>query len=106
MTDPVRIITISADELEQRIEAAVRRVIGVAAPVEWLDQGEVAVLLGVARSSVPTLCQRDALPHTRIGRVYRFKKADVVAWLEQRATEPGRHGGKHGRTLRALKGGR
>lgn len=103
MSAEVRIITITVDELEERIEAAVRRVVGASASVEWLDQDAVAMLLGVARSTVPTLCQRDGLPHTRIGRVYRFRRADVEAWLEERATEAGRHGRRHGATLRALR---
>lgn len=102
----LHVVTISVEELEQRIEAAVRRAVGEREPADWIDQSEAAKLLGVARSSVPTMCQRDGLPHARVGRVYRFRRALIEAWLEERATRAGGHGPKHARTLRALRGGK
>lgn len=69
---------------------------------EWLDQTQAAELLGVARSSIPMLCRREALPHARLGRLYRFKRAELDAWLAARATS----GTPGPRTLRSIPGGR
>jgi excisionase family DNA binding protein len=102
----MRVITITVDELRAEIAAAVREAIGEReTPAEWLDQGEVAKLIGVARSSVPTMCVRDGLPHSRIGRLYRFERVAIERWLADRSARPGGHGGKRGRTLRAIRGG-
>lgn len=96
---PGALVVVSPAELVQLIREGVRAELDARAgdrEPEWLDQTQAAAVLGVARSSIPTLCRRDGLPHTRLGRLYRFRREDLHRWLATR-------GGPH--TLRAIKGG-
>jgi excisionase family DNA binding protein len=102
MTAAVRIVNVTADELAQLIRDEVHAAIG-AHDREWIGVDEVAAMLGVKRSTVPTLCARDGLPHAKVARAYRFKRADVLAWLEDRASKPRGHSRQHGATLALLK---
>lgn len=99
------LVQLTADELRALVRDAVRVELAASkgAPDDWLDQDGAAALLGVKRSTIPTLCQRDALPHSRVGRLYRFRRSELETWLEERATKPHGHGPKHGRTLRAVR---
>lgn len=79
-------VVIPLDELDQRIEAAVRRAIDsrpVERPPEWLDTRGAAELLGVTRRQVAKLAEKGAIPSARVGRLLRLKRADVIAYLEQ-----------------------
>lgn len=107
MTAPVRIVTIPVDELQQLVRDAVRAELAEQRPAEdeWMDAEAVAKMLSVERTTVPTLCRRDGLPHYRPGRTYTFRRSEVLAWLQERSKRPGSHGGRHGRTLRAVRGG-
>lgn len=102
MTKPgSALVILTPEQLAGLVREAVRAELGAlseAREPEWLDQTQAAELLGVARSSIPTLCARDGLPHSRLGRLYRFRREDLDRWLATRAA-----GG--GRTLRAIDGG-
>lgn len=102
LTDDTLLVTLTRAELLDVVREAVREE-AIARAEEWIDADAVAKLLGVERSTVPTLVSRDKLPAARVGRVYRFKRAAVLAWLEDRATRSGGHAERHGATLRALK---
>lgn len=106
MADPIRVVTISVEELERRIEDAVRRALEGAPRSEWLTPDQAAELLGVARSSLKVLVRRDGLPTHRAGRSYRFKRGEVETWLEGRASQPGGHSRRHGATLLRVRGSR
>jgi excisionase family DNA binding protein len=98
-----KIIGIEAEELDARIEAAVRRAIGNATAPELVGPDEIAELLRTKRSSIPVLCARDGLPHTRVGRGYLFNVAHVVEWLEERGKKSGSHQRKHMAVVRSIK---
>jgi excisionase family DNA binding protein len=81
MTD-LRIVTISADELDARIEAAVeaavKRVVAqLQTPTEWIDADSAARLLGVSTTSVRRLARSGELPHARVGGLLRFDRAAI-----------------------------
>jgi excisionase family DNA binding protein len=76
------LLLVDPDELERRIEAAVRR--GVEArPVapQWLDSRGAAELLGVCTRTVRNLAKSGDLPASRLGTHWRFRRADLEAWL-------------------------
>lgn len=104
MTAAIKIVSVTADELAAIVEAAVRKALGASS--EWLGPDEVAMLLGVARSSLKVLVSREALPAHRSGRSWRFKRAEVETWLLARAERPRGHASRHGATLRAVRGGK
>lgn len=102
----LRIVTITVEELEQLVEAAVRRALaGGRSPPEWLSAEECADMLGCKRSAIPTLVSRDGLPASRVGRSYRFKRPDVERWLLERAERPRGHARRHGARLLRIRGG-
>jgi excisionase family DNA binding protein len=52
------------------------------APHEVLTLEQVAELIGVHHRTVPRLVRNKGLPTLRrIGKLWRFKRADVMAWL-------------------------
>jgi excisionase family DNA binding protein len=54
---------------------------------EILTLPEVARLLKVAEKTVYTMAQRGALPAFKVGGQWRFKRADIDAWIERRKLE-------------------
>lgn len=98
-----RFIGIEAEELDARIEAAVRRALGERQGAPLVGPEEVAEALGVKRSSVPSLVARDGLPCVRVGRAYRFRMDQVIAWCEERTVRPGSHARKHMAVVRDIR---
>lgn len=85
---PMLASSLTVEELEQLVERVVRRELEArgSAPAandapEWLDARQAAQILGVHQRTVRRLVAR-GLPHLLVGKVYRFKREDVVAWLE------------------------
>jgi excisionase family DNA binding protein len=54
---------------------------------EFLDIGEVAEYLNIRQSTLYTKVGAGILPHYRIGRLIRFKKADIDRWMEGQRKE-------------------
>lgn len=54
-----------------------------------LDADEVADLLHVKTSWVRTHTKSKAIPHLYLGRYPRYRRADVLAWIED-CSKPGR----------------
>lgn len=48
---------------------------------EVLTVAEVARLLAVSTWKVYDLCNRNTMPHRRVGRVIRFSKDAIMQWL-------------------------
>jgi excisionase family DNA binding protein len=48
------------------------------------DIGRLAQYLGVKRSTLYTMIERKEIPHYRIGRLARFRQAEIDAWLTQK----------------------
>ena len=47
----------------------------------WLSVDEIAVYLGVSNDIIYTWVTSKAMPGHKIGRFWKFKKADVDAWV-------------------------
>ena len=47
-----------------------------------LSVREVATLLGVRKSMIYQLCHSHRLPALRIGKYFRFRREEVLRWLE------------------------
>jgi len=47
---------------------------------------EVARLLRVRESTIYTWVETGALPTVRVGRLLRFERAEIDAWLDRRST--------------------
>lgn len=94
---------LAASDVEALVERVVDRLLADRAETpEYLDAEQAAGLLGVSRRSLPQLVRRDGLPVHRVGRLYRFRRDAIVAWLEQRAEEPGAHAMRHRRRLASI----
>lgn len=103
-----RLVLVDRGELAAIVREAVRAELAAApaAASEYLDATTLAEMLGVARSTVPQLVKREGLPAVRLGRAYRFRRAEVVAWLEARASRSGTHVTRHVSSLARLRAGR
>ena len=52
---------------------------------DWLDAKGAATLLAVHPRTVAKLAKSGALPASRVGKLLRFRRADVVAFLDRNA---------------------
>lgn len=82
------IVVVSVDELERIVDAAVTRAMG--APTtsdagEWLTAAGAAKLLDVHRRTIGKLAQNGELPCSRIGKLLRFRRCDLITFLESQA---------------------
>lgn len=48
-----------------------------------IDVAAAARLLGLTKASVRARCYRETLPHTRVGKVLRFKRFELLALIER-----------------------
>ncbi len=48
---------------------------------ELWDIGRLSQYLGVKRSTLYTMVERKEIPHYRIGKLARFRPAEIDAWL-------------------------
>lgn len=78
------VILVSPDELEKLVEAALRRVLAerrVDDGCDWVDAAGAAAILGVHVRTIGNFAKRRDLPSTRVGRLLRFKRADLLEYL-------------------------
>ena len=59
-----------------------------AAASDFMTRAEVAELLRCSEPHVVALVERDKLPAFRLGKLWRFRRSEVLAWCER---------GSHGR---------
>lgn len=52
----------------------------------WLSVEDVSIYLGVNRETVYKWVSDKGLPAHKIGRLWKFRKADVEKWVEQFST--------------------
>lgn len=99
-----RVVVVDLAELVAVVREAVRSEL-TATPehAPYLDAAQLAELLGVARSTIPQLVKREGLPVIRLGRAYRFRRSEVVTWLEARASRSGTHVTRHLSSLARLR---
>jgi len=50
-----------------------------------LDVAAVAAYLSITPRHVRELVYRPAIPHLKVGRLVRFRRADIDGWLDSRA---------------------
>lgn len=48
----------------------------------WLSVEEIATYLGVSKDTVYSWINKKKMPAHKIGRLWKFKKAQVDAWVE------------------------
>lgn len=53
---------------------------------DWLSAEEAAEFIGKSKHWLYQNRVREGIPHTRIGGTYRFHKARLQEWMEQRST--------------------
>ena len=104
-------VVLTKEDLDAMLVAAAERGAKLALDArghadEWLDQAQAAEVLGVKRSTIPLLVKRDGLPCSRLGRLYRFKRAELDVWLARRRGEDAPAPGPGSRRLRSIDGGR
>ena len=49
-----------------------------------MTRGEVALLLRCSEPHVVALIEREGLPAFRLGKLWRFRRSEVLAWCERR----------------------
>jgi excisionase family DNA binding protein len=54
---------------------------------EFLTINQLSEYLSIKRSTLYSLVETGELPHYRIGRLIRFKKQDIDAWMENHRRE-------------------
>ncbi|MGZ8857241.1 MAG: helix-turn-helix domain-containing protein [Candidatus Aminicenantales bacterium] len=50
----------------------------------WLSVDDVAVYLGIGRGTVYKWVERYALPAKKVGRLLKFRRAEIDEWMESR----------------------
>lgn len=60
-----------------------------AAPPVWWSTDDVETHCGMTRNFVIDARESGALPAYRFGRVFRYRPADVAAWIESMRYQPG-----------------
>ena len=92
MSDSTRSPVVVTDlaTLERMIDAAVRRALREVVPApepvaDWLDAEGAAALLGVCSRTLKKRAGEGEIPSSRVGRLWRFSRADLVAYLKRDA---------------------
>ncbi len=57
---------------------------------EVLTMKEVAALLKIGEKTAYTMAKRGDLPGFKVGGQWRFKRADIDRWIEERKSETNR----------------
>lgn len=99
------IVQLTTDDLEELVSRAVAKALAKvpSAEREILTRDEVAELLGVNPRVVLRYVEHEGLPASKLGPLWRFKRSDLAAWLDERRVQPGAHAAKDGARLRAVK---
>jgi len=51
-------------------------------PEKWSNMEEIADHLGVSKDTVRNWIKKNAIPHKRIGKQFRFRVSEVDAWVD------------------------
>jgi excisionase family DNA binding protein len=62
----------------------------------WLSVEEVAAYLGVQRDTVYKWIDRKRMPAHKVGRLWKFQKQEVDAWVKSGNAAPGGEGPSRG----------
>jgi excisionase family DNA binding protein len=98
------LVTLTVEQLRSLIREEVRGELGnTNASSTYMTVDQVAELLQVNARTVRNWVRSEGLPAMRVGAEYRFRRENVVTWLEDRATKPGAHTTKHVKRLQRAK---
>jgi excisionase family DNA binding protein len=82
------IVVLTAEQLKGVIAEAVESALakaGARQDHDVLSREQAAELIGVHPHTIPKLVREDGLPTLRrLGKLWRFSRADVMAWLARR----------------------
>lgn len=96
-------VLLTQEQLRSLIIDAVRSANGNTVP-EYLDVAQVAEWLGVDEKTVRGWIANEGLQAHRLGaRLFKLKRADVISWIETKATQPGAHTSRHLERLKRAK---
>jgi excisionase family DNA binding protein len=56
----------------------------------WLSVDDVAAYLGIRRGTVYKWVERFGLPARKVGRLLKFKRSEIDAWVERRSAGAGK----------------
>ncbi len=92
VTPQRRLVVLEEDELERIVadaaEAGARRALDAREPSsEFLDAVGAGAVLGIGARAVQKLAHREGFPAHHIGRSLRFKRSDLLAWMERQRLE-------------------
>jgi len=66
----------------------------------WLSVDEISEYLGVSKDTVYTWISAKGMPAHRLGRLWKFKRAEVDGWVksggasDRQTSDPGRKAGR------------
>ena len=100
MGEPAKmIVQLTTDDLERLVAKAVRDALGSTASnadaPEYLTLDQVGELLQACPRTVKNWTKQRGLPFLRVGAEWRFRRTDLMTWLDQQAATPGAHASKH-----------
>lgn len=61
----------------------------------WLSVGDICTYLGVSNDTVYRWIEKHDMPAHRVGRLWKFKKEQVDAWVEAGGADSNRVGGSN-----------
>jgi len=94
--DDGMIVTLTRTQLKTLVREAVREELDRGhVHAEYLNAEDVARMLACTPESVAKYAKRDGLPHVRVGKLRRYLREDVLAWLEERRSQPRSHKARH-----------
>jgi excisionase family DNA binding protein len=81
--DRLQRIEFVVEEIKQLLQQLIgnRPVNGMEETDGYLNVKQAAKLLGVEPSTIYAKCHNHNLPHTRIGKYYKFKRSELLAWV-------------------------
>lgn len=77
------LVTLTVAELRAIVREEVTAATTVPPPADILDSDGAAALLCLGKKKVERMARAKELPAFRLGREWRFRRAEIVAWLER-----------------------
>ncbi|HEY5241124.1 MAG TPA: helix-turn-helix domain-containing protein [Polyangiaceae bacterium] len=77
-------VTLTVNELRELVRGEVQAALGAKVDDEVLTRDQVAKLLRVDPHTVTRYALRHRLPGSTIGGRWRFRRVEVLRWMEQR----------------------
>lgn len=83
--ETVRVVSLTETDLEALLErAASAGAARVSPPPEILTAEETAALLRLNAQTVQRLAAAGEIPSKRLGREWRFRRSEILAWFESK----------------------